>query len=174
MPPPRICPPGRQVPEPKNQNTMLSVLLKIIPLDISSTLSPGLLTVALFLLGNKAHPKTRALAFLIGSALVGICASLLGLSLGQTASDYFGPTKASSIIDLIVGIIFLGFAVGILFVKEKKLKIKPSYRKNDHIISRWFLVGFVMTVINFDAVFLTSRPPAKSDPPSLSSTQRRD
>ncbi len=126
----------------------MELLAKIIPLDIAATLSPGILTIALLLLGNKVKPKTKTFVFLLGSLIVGIGITILGVVLAQIASPDQKPTLVSAIVDLVAGLAFIIFGVKVLLTKEKKVD-----KSKTHELSLWkiFLIGVVITVTNTDA-----------------------
>jgi threonine/homoserine/homoserine lactone efflux protein len=126
----------------------MELLAKIIPLDIAATLSPGILAIALLLLGNKKNPKTKTLVFLLGSLIIGIGITILGVVLAQIASPDQKPTLVSAIIDLVAGLAFIIFGIKVLITKEKKVD-----KSKTHELSLWkiFLIGVVITVTNTDA-----------------------
>ena len=132
---------------------MLNLFATVIPLNLASTLSPGILALAIVLLGSKWHPKARTTALLAGTFLVGIIIIILGSALGQLAPAGIKPTTTSSVVDLVIGIFFILFGVKTLLVKEKK--IKPSKVDSGKQILKWFGIGIIINATNFDAVFLS-------------------
>lgn len=131
---------------------MFSVLIKIIPLDLASALSPGIFAVALLLLANKHRHLLRTLSFLVGALIVGVIITFLGFFLGKNATTHTGQSEISAIADLVLGIFFIVFAVKLILVKEKKLNLIKD--NEGHTILKWLIVGLVGCATNFDAVLL--------------------
>lgn len=131
---------------------MGGLLLKIIPLDLAATLSPGILALAIVLLGSKNYPKIKTLALFLGILVVGIIIAILGFTLGKNTTNNYQQTQLSAIVDLIVGIIFFILALNIIFSKERKRRIKDD--DNPHIF-KWLLIGIIIAATNLDALFLS-------------------
>lgn len=131
---------------------MWELLAKIIPLDLAATLSPGLLAVAILLLGGKFHPKARTFALFLGIAFVGIVISLLGFFLGKNAPDGHEPSVLSAVVDSILGIIFIIFGIKALAGKERKLH--PQTEDKGVQWFKWLAIGVIASATNFDALFL--------------------
>ena len=131
---------------------MEGLFLKIIPLDFAATLSPGILALAIVLLGSKNYPKIKTIALFVGILAVGIIIAILGFTLGKAATLNQRPTQLSSVIDLVIGIIFLVFALKILFTKEKRRKIKEDEGMH---FAKWLFVGVIIAATNLDALFLS-------------------
>lgn len=130
---------------------MFSLLIKVIPLDLAATLSPGIFAVALFLLGGKQSPKARTFSLFLGIAVVGLAISLIGFFLGQNVSTDAKQTLASAIIDLALGAVLVHFGIKQIVAKERTLK--KSENNNPRLI-KWFLIGFLASATNFDAILL--------------------
>jgi len=134
---------------------MNELLLKVLPLAIGSALSPGILAIALILLGHKNKPLLKTFSFLCGGITAAILIIFLGYSLGQTNHLLHDSSKTHiiKIIDLIIGsvLIFLGLLP--FFKKNKennKIAIKPE---SDSLkLLRWFSISFIINITNFDAV----------------------
>lgn len=131
---------------------MVQVLLKILPLDIAATLSPGLFALALFLLGSTFKPKLRTFGFFLGTLIVGIGISLAGFFIGQAVSEGTGETLPSAIFDLVFGLVFVYFAVKSIISRDRE--IKTSSKEEKYPAMRWILLGIILSVTNFDALFL--------------------
>lgn len=132
---------------------MSNLFLTVLPLNLASTLSPGILALAIILLGSKWHSKARTAALLTGTIIVGVIIIILGSALGQLVSAGLKPTATSAIFDTIIGIIFILFGIKTILIKEKK--IKPSKADSGKQIFKWFIIGIVISATNFDAVFLS-------------------
>jgi len=131
---------------------MYATLLKVIPLDFAATLSPVIFALALFLLGSKNRPKTRTFYFFLGSLIAGGSITWLGAQFGGILTLGAAQTKASSVVDLVIGLACFGFGIGALLLPEMKnsgvTKMKGKW------LLVWLVVGFVMNITNLDAVFL--------------------
>jgi len=130
---------------------MIGLLLKIIPLDLASTLSPGILALVIFLLGSKRNPKAKTFALFLGIFIIGIIITIVGFTLGKAATIHPHATELTSIIDLVLGIIFMILALNLIITKDKKRDIKEE--KGPHL-AKWFFVGVIITITNLDALFL--------------------
>ncbi len=132
---------------------MFGLLAKIIPLDLASTLSPGIFALVIVLLGSKFHPKLRAFYLLLGSLIVGIGIAFFGLSLGKLASIDIKPSAIAAIVDLLFGFLFIILGIKILVQKERKIKLQQERQKYE--ILKLLLAGIVISATNFDAVILS-------------------
>jgi len=130
---------------------MFPLLLKIIPLDLAATLSPGILALALVLLGSQFRPRLRTFALFLGTLLTAIILALLGLSLGQAAPSEIHPTLVSAIIDLLLGAFFVFFGIRTLLSKERQTQSGENQKPQ---LIKWFIIGLIISITNFDAVFL--------------------
>jgi len=131
---------------------MLGILVKIISLDLAATLSPGLLALAIVILGSKYHPKLRTLALLLGTLLVALAIAIIGLNLGQAAPSGIKLNLTTAIVDLVIGAIFIFFGIKTIVSKEKTIKTEGDPGTQ---IAKWIIVGFIISATNFDAVFLS-------------------
>lgn len=132
---------------------MFSLLIKIIPLGFGAIVGcPMILALALLLLGSKNHAKIRTFAFFFGNLIVAVAVAILGFSLGHSVPESAKPTMISAIIDTILGLFFIIFGIKILFSKDHKVKEKEE---SGYKIVRWFLIGFLISVTNFDTVLLS-------------------
>ncbi|MBU0731352.1 GAP family protein [Patescibacteria group bacterium] len=131
---------------------MWEVLIKVIPLNLAATLSPGLLAATLFLLGSKLKPKGQALALLLGALLVGVLVVMLGIFLGNPHPESHTEKMVAAIINIVLGAAFLVFAIRGLVSKEKKIKFKTGDKPKYLAL---FLIGIAVNATNFDAVFLS-------------------
>ena len=130
---------------------MIGLLAKIIPLDLASTLSPGIFALAIVLLGSQNHPQKRILSLLTGSLVAGIAITILGVFLGLAAPSGMGQSNTSAIIDIVLGILLLGLGFQALFGKERAPKPQSAQA---HQMIKWLLIGFAISITNLDAAFL--------------------
>jgi len=131
---------------------MTTILIKIIPLDLAATLSPGILALTLILLGSKTHPKIRTFSLLFGTLLVAIAIAILGMTISKAAPTA-KPTLISATIDLTLGLIFIYFGIKQIFSQERKIKERDD--AGGYQIIRWLIIGLVISATNFDAVLLS-------------------
>lgn len=132
---------------------MLQLLAKIIPLDLAATLSPGILALALLVLGSKNGQIKKLLAFLAGILLIGIIITCFGFSLGQASNNGAVENFGEAIVDLFLALIFIVWGIKIIVTKEKSRRL--SAQENiKHPILRWFLIGLIIAGTNFDADLL--------------------
>jgi len=132
---------------------MISLLAKVVPLDLAATLSPGILALAVILLGGKHYPRVRTAALFFGTLLVAVGIALAGYSLGEAAPTGIKQNLTSAIIDLVFGIIFVAFGIKQLYAKERKISSLQERPKSQFF--KWLAVGVLVSVTNFDALFLS-------------------
>jgi putative Mn2+ efflux pump MntP len=131
---------------------MASLLVKIIPLDLAAALSPGIFALTLVLLGSQFHPKIRTFSLFLGTLVVAAGLALAGLALGQATPSEVKATLLSAVIDFLLGGIFIFLGIKAVLAKERKVEPKEAPKPQ---IVKWILIGLVISVTNFDAVFLT-------------------
>lgn len=132
---------------------MTNVLVKIIPLDLASALSPGILALIIVLLASKNHSKAHIFGFFLGSLLVAIGIALFGFTIGNNFDTDVNPTLSSAIIDFVLGIFFIFYGLKLFFSKEKERNLDE---KEDKLkIFKWFAIGLLISITNFDAVLLS-------------------
>lgn len=130
---------------------MLQLLIKIIPLDLAATLSPGILAISVYLLTSQKYKNLRIWSFFLGSLLAGIGATVLGIFLGSLSHGNFTQTKISAIFDCFLGIVFL--LLGFKILLSRDTTIIPKEQEKSQII-KWLIIGFLASATNFDALFL--------------------
>lgn len=132
---------------------MFEVLIKVIPLNLASTLSPGLFAMSLVLLGSKKYSKSRTLALFIGGALVAVVTIFLGYTLAQATTEITDTSKLlKATVDLILGGVFLIFGIKTLVSKERITKPKAALEPK---LLQWFLIGIFFCATNLDAVIFS-------------------
>ena len=131
---------------------MLEELLQVLPLNIASTLSPGLFAMSIFVLGSEKKPKLKTLALLAGSVFVGIAVVIIGSIIGNPDPDEQSEKIIAAIINIILGgaLIFLG--VRMMIAKEGKINLK---KYTDPKYWQLFIAGIVVNATNFDAVIIS-------------------
>ncbi len=132
---------------------MLELLAKVIPLDVALLFaSPMFLALAIFYLSSQLRPKARTLAFVFGMLVLGIPVAIAGFFVGQATVPDSGPTAASAIIDLALGVLFAFLAIKAL--RSKGAGARGDQSKTYHIVWRSLMLGFVLNILNIDALFL--------------------
>ena|GEM_PF-755648 len=139
------------IPEAVN---VLELLVKAIPLAVASTMSPVVFGIAVALLAGKAHQIKRTLAFFLGAIVTVIILALVGSFLGGGEVDAgIKAIHPSASMDLVLGVLFIVF--GIMSARPSKEKgTKVSKKGGKSGIVKWFVVGFLTNILNFDAVLL--------------------
>jgi threonine/homoserine/homoserine lactone efflux protein len=133
---------------------MFSTLAKIIPLDLAVVLgSPGILAVVIIVLGSRNHPKAHVLSFLLGAFFTGIGITILGFVLGNSVHTEVKQTLTASIIDIVLGLFLVIYGLKIFFSPERKAS--PRKEEDALKIFKWFGIGLIVTVTNFDSLFLS-------------------
>lgn len=131
---------------------MTDLLIKILPLDLASTLSPGILALTVFLLSKKEYRIGRTLALWIGSFAVAVALAIVGLKLGNSIQDPDNKRIIDNIVDLVLSALFFYFGIKSLLVKDTDKSEKNVEKDESRDLWKWFLIGLVISVTNFDAV----------------------
>ncbi|MFA5077705.1 MAG: GAP family protein [Candidatus Micrarchaeia archaeon] len=130
---------------------MLELLLKIIPLGIASTLSPGILAVVIAILSSKEKAVEKAVFFAAGSAVAALLIVGFGLFAGGAPTD--GKTAPiSSSADLVLGALLVLFGIASLRHGQERDGIQRRNKGAGPL--RWFSIAFILNITNFDAVLL--------------------
>lgn len=133
---------------------MLETLAKILPLDLASAMSPIILALCIVLLAKKEHGLSRVVAMGVGSLIVAVALAILGMKLGQNVQDLNNTSAVDNIVDLILAVLFLYFGIRGLTHKENQHQSKVLEKSSSRQLAKWFLIGFVISATNFDAVML--------------------
>lgn len=131
---------------------MTDLLIKILPLDLASTLSPGILALTVFLLSKKEYRIGRTLALWIGSFAVAVALAIVGLKLGNSIQDPDNKRIIDNIVDLVLSALFFYFGIKSLLVKDTDKSEKNVEKSESRDLWKWFLIGLIISVTNFDAV----------------------
>ncbi|MCX6769639.1 MAG: GAP family protein [Candidatus Micrarchaeota archaeon] len=132
---------------------MLETFAKILPLAIASAASPVILGVSIALLSRKNFGS--ALAFLAGGLVVALILAAVGMSIAANDDKVAeGMGRPPTVIDLAVGVLFLLFGAKILLEKPSEKKEIQTAGKGMRHHAKWFFIGFVGNLTNFDAVLL--------------------
>ena len=132
---------------------MFKTLLTVLPLDLAATLSPGILALTLFLLGSKKNGIPRILALLGGAIFTATIIAVAGFFLGSLNPSQAKPGIISELVDIVLGIILILFGIKVFFGKENRIKLNNDGNKIR--IIKWFAIGVVVNITNFDAVLLS-------------------
>lgn len=130
---------------------MEQLIATIIPLDLAATLSPGILAIALLLLGSKKKPVLLTFSLLVGNLVTAGIITTLAFFVGTLSSGKNGPNPIAATLDLLLGLFFIFYGFKVLKTKDKKLKIN----KSPSGIVKWTVVGFLISITNFDAELLS-------------------
>lgn len=132
---------------------MIHLIATVLPLDIASTLSPGILALVLFLLGSKKNGTKRTLALLAGAIFTAVCIAVAGFTLGSVGVHQGKPSLFSLIVDCFLGFLLIVFGIKELISKENPISLKDDSNKVGFV--KWFIIGFIINITNFDAVLLS-------------------
>lgn len=132
---------------------MHDTLIKVVPLFFASTLSPGILALSLAIISKKQYSKERIIALLLGSILVVAILVFLAINLTKNISSYLNHKNLINIIDIVLAVTFLYFALYEILNKESERKFN-LLNNNKLNFTKWLLAGFIISATNFDAVML--------------------
>lgn len=127
---------------------MTELLIKVLTLDLTAVISPILFGLVVFLLSVKNQPRQKALAVFWGALLVGILITVIGFLTGNATSGVHAQSKVAGIIDLALGLLFIGYGFKQLFGHPSRS------RKHKEIgVRACFMTGVLLAIFN-DSFFL--------------------
>lgn len=132
---------------------MAHILVSIIPLDIGAILaSPMIFALSILLLSQKYYPKVKLAAFFLPAFIVSALVTFLGYNLGQTIVRAPKGMSLHSTTDIIIALVFFFLALCSWIIKEKKIKVDKDAKGKKFF--KWFTIGTLMNVSNWNALFL--------------------
>jgi hypothetical protein len=133
---------------------VFELLVKVVPLAVASTMSPVVFGIAVALLAGKVHQIKRTLAFFLGAIITVIILAIIGSFLGGGGADAgIKAIHPSASMDLVLGGLFIVFGImSALPSKEKGPMVNKEGERPGLV--KWFVVGFLTNILNFDAVLL--------------------
>lgn len=132
---------------------MIELLCKVIPLDFASTLSPGILALSVILLTDKKFGKIHLFYLFLGILMLAIIVNIVGFSIGKIGPSGPEQNLTSASVDIILGIIFIAFGIKVLVSKERAFHSNTA-KQGQHIF-KWITIGFLISALNFDALFFS-------------------
>jgi len=123
-----------------------------MPLLVASTLSPGILALAVILLSKKKFGVSQTFALLVGSLITTAIIIIGGLIIGQKIQDPTGKNIVDNIIDLVLAAVFLYFGIASFLHKDDDSKEKKLGHEETRKFWMWLGIGFAISITNFDAV----------------------
>ena len=130
---------------------MLHTILRTLPLEIASALSPGILAFSLIILSGNIQPKLKCLIFFAGNLVIAVLIAVLGLTAGGSIISAKNPSLISSIVDLVIATLFFFYGIYTLLKVEKPTRINEE---SNSLYIKLFLIGILISITNFDAVIL--------------------
>lgn len=131
----------------------MQLLASVLLLGIASTLSPGILAITLSLLSSRRYPMQNALSFLAGMLPTVLIIALACAGSTEFALKYERDPNVLSKIDFFLGALFMLFALLPWVLKGRQDAKLPKQEGTSRAHrGRWFLLGFILTITNFDAV----------------------
>ncbi len=123
--------------------------IEIIPFAIAAAISPLIFTVALLVASQKNNSFLKSILFLLG-AFVSISAigSAIFIFLSRV-SPARQPTREDAIIDLLIGILLIGFAI--FQVLSKKTKNKASNNLSGY---KALGIGVIFMALNTSTIIM--------------------
>lgn len=132
---------------------MLSLLAKVLSLDLASLFSPVMLAISILLMSSKFHPLKKTLIFILGNIIIGIGIITLGYFAGETITDKPEPTLISSLFDLFLGLLLLIYALK-TYLGRNKEKPKKVGQENPRFF-KLLLTGILVGLSNIDGLILS-------------------
>jgi len=132
---------------------MAHILISITLLDIGAILaSPMIFALSILLLSQKYYPKAKLVAFFFPAFIVSVLVTFLGYNLGQTIVRDPKSISLHGTTDVIIASVFFFLAFCSWIIKEKKFKVDKDAKGKE--VFKWFTIGTLMNVSNWNALFL--------------------
>ncbi len=129
---------------------MFATLAKVIPLDLTATISPVLFGLVIYLLSKKDRSKASALAVLLGALLVGTGITIAGFYIGNIPATTPKHALITSVVDLVLGVLFIIYGFKKLLVSKPA---KTEHKNRGGSLLKWFFAGVLISIAN-DSFFL--------------------
>ncbi|MDO8570983.1 MAG: GAP family protein [Candidatus Daviesbacteria bacterium] len=132
---------------------MFELFVKVLSLGIASLFSPLMLAMTIILMGSKFHPIKKTICYILGLLIVSIGVIIVGLSVSQITEATKGPDPVQGIIDGVLGILLLAFAIKTLISKDKE-HTKRVESSEVHIL-KLMALGIAVNLSNLDGLTLS-------------------
>ena len=133
---------------------MQQLLVTVLPMNLATALmSPLVFAFSLVALGSKSESLKKAVALLLGVAIVAIGMVLFGVAIGHISNTSSQPSLFSAIVNLIVGVLFLLYVIRVIV--DKNYGIKNDLESPGRSLKSLFILGFVLEITNFGAMLLS-------------------
>lgn len=152
---------------------MLELLVKIMPLFLASTVSPGIFAIVIFLLSQKKSGFVKTSVLLLGSIVASILIVMAGYYLGHITIDPDNTHIVDNVLNIVLGIILLCLGIREMLVKDNHGQSHKVVNDASINIFKWFAVGFLISITNFDSVvfiFTATKEIAQSQIDKISRT----
>jgi hypothetical protein len=140
-------------------SSFLTLLIQILPLAFGAAVSPTALMGIIILLSVSKKPKLQSFGYYIGSLILIIIVTFIGILLGTgITTGYNKPHLLLDWIDVILGILllFLGTRRIIQNQKSPTNRIQSSYelKSNLNLFFKGISYGFALFLINFSTTII--------------------
>lgn len=137
---------------------LLNLLLNVIPIALVAAISPTTFAVLVVLLSLSKRPKISGTGFLAGSVIIVMLAALFGILTGGsvfyfTKSD---PEPLKAWIDLLLGILILGYGVKIIINKKELWVTGELDEQKDKSPRHEFVSSLLLAMGLFALNFITT------------------
>lgn len=134
---------------------MESLVVNVIPIALGAAVSPVLLTGAIILLSSNNRPRTKVLAYALGSIVVIVLIGIVGLMIFGKAVARPGSTHSatSAIIDSVIGFLLILLGVKKLIKPSKGKPVFEKYLESTKL-KDFVLMGIVLMGVNFSTIVL--------------------
>lgn len=137
---------------------MSNLLVHVLPLALGAMVSPVVLTVAILILGGRAHPVGRAWAFAAGNIAVLIGVGIVYFGGTKVTPDASSSTTVSMIVDIVLGILLVLLGIRSLVHHPAPKQPKPDDASDGQPVRaelpRFFLLGTATMITNFSTLVL--------------------
>jgi hypothetical protein len=135
---------------------MADLLLDVLPYALAAAAAaPAAAVVTALILAESPRPQLSAWIFTAGALLLDLVlmAAALGLA---AATGYDGKGDAGAIVDVVLGVLFLGMAIVAVFSRESPEKEAAQQERIQRAarggMGTMIALGLVVQVVNFDAI----------------------
>jgi threonine/homoserine/homoserine lactone efflux protein len=128
------------------------VYTRVLPLAFGAAISPTILATAVLVLASPRRPVARGALYTLGTIVVLLAWTAVGLSVTSSVSHHVSPTQRamSAAVDATIGLALVVFGIREMLVEPRP----PREHTGEGGVATAFVLGIVMMLTNFTSIML--------------------
>jgi threonine/homoserine/homoserine lactone efflux protein len=125
---------------------------RVLPLAFGAAISPTILATAVLVLASRHRAVARGALYTLGTMVVLVAWTALGLTLLARVHDHISPTQraVSGAVDATIGLVLVVFGIREMLLAPRP----PREHKANEGLAAAFVLGLVMMLTNFTSLML--------------------